>query len=73
MKTAKRVVAIVVVLFSLKFFLQLPYSRGAGATDGHTSAHIYDRGHFDHARCPSNAVTTGRVLYTELAGNQNRP
>ena len=57
MKTAKRVVAIVVVLFlALKFS---PYSyliRGVQGAylDGHTSAHIYDRSHFDQRVCPSS-------------------
>ena len=68
MKTAKRVVAIVVVLFlALKYS---PYSyliRGVQGAylDGHKSAHIYDRSHFDQREMPVfNAVTLPEGSYT---------
>ena len=68
MKTAKRVVAIVVVLFlALKYS---PYSyliRGVQGAylDGHKSAHIYDRSHFDQREMPVfNAVTLPQGSYT---------
>lgn len=68
MKTAKRVVAIVVVLFlTLKFS---PYSyliRGVQGAylDGHKSAHIYDRSHFDQREMPVlNSVTLPEGSYT---------
>ncbi|NDG99918.1 MAG: class C beta-lactamase-related serine hydrolase [Opitutae bacterium] len=68
MKTAKRVVAIVVVLFlALKYS---PYSyliRGVQGAylDGHKSAHIYDRSHFDQREMPVfNAVTLSEGSYT---------
>ncbi|MGB2445382.1 MAG: serine hydrolase domain-containing protein [Schleiferiaceae bacterium] len=68
MKTAKHVVAIVVVLFlALKYS---PYSyliRGVQGAylDGHKSAHIYDRSHFDQREMPVlNAVTLPEGSYT---------
>lgn len=55
MKTAKRVLAVLIVLFlALKFS---PYGyliKGVKGAyfDGHTSAHIYDRKHFDQREMP---------------------
>ena len=72
MKTAKRVVAIIVVLFlALKYS---PYGyliRGVQGAylDGHKSAHIYDRSHFDQREMPVfNAVSLPTGSYElELA------
>ena len=55
MKTAKRVLSVLIVLFlALKFS---PYGyliKGVKGAyfDGHTSAHIYDRKHFDQREMP---------------------
>jgi CubicO group peptidase (beta-lactamase class C family) len=76
MKTAKRVVAIVVVLFlALKYS---PYSyliRGVQGAylDGHKSAHIYDRSHFDQREMPVfNAVTLPEGSYTLELSQETR-
>src|SRR5210317_1478101 len=75
MKTAKRVLSVLIILFlALKFS---PYGyliKGVKGAyfDGHTSAHIYDRKHFDQREIPVfNATplpvskTTKRVLDAE--------
>ncbi len=75
MKTAKRVLSVLIILFlALKFS---PYGyliKGVKGAyfDGHTSAHIYDRKHFDQREMPVfNAIplavseTMNRVLDVE--------
>jgi len=68
MKTAKRVIAIVVVLFlALKYSSYSYLIRGVQGAylDGHKSAHIYDRSHFDQREMPVfNAVTLPEGSYT---------